>query len=81
MHVTAQYPGAEFDHRVAQVDDGAARYGPHIHPSRCVWKQDLQAADAIEQNGQTAEISVLSKSKGTFLHRLRRRSNEANMTA
>ena len=63
MDIRAQQPAGEHGHGVSQVDNGAAGQGPHEQPlGLLVWRrggrQDLQAADAVEEQGQGAEVGV-----------------------
>lgn len=60
MQITPQHLCREFDHRIAQIDDGASGYRAHIHPVFRVRELDLQAAQTVEEDGQAAEVGVFA---------------------
>lgn len=89
VNVTPQQPVRELDHRIAQVHDAVAWQRLHVQPGRFLpgghqgWRrQDLQAAETVEQDRQTAEVGVLPQSRTLLLgERLRGRLDEAGLVA
>ena len=87
MDVRPQQSAGEFGYGIADIDDGAARDGPHVQPlgrrlaRRRRRRQDLQAADAVEEQGQRAEIGVRAEGGLRGGRVLRWGFEEANLVA
>ena len=65
MDIRAKDTRGEFDHGVAEVDDGVVLERFHIVPGfvrgNGRGREDLQAAEAIEEHGDGAEVRVFAQ--------------------
>ena len=82
MDIRAQEAVGEFDHRIAQVDDGMAWKGLDVAPlGVAAWREDLQATETIEEDCNTAKIGVLAERGAAVVGRLWWCSDEAYLVA
>lgn len=82
MDVGSEQSVGEFHHGIAQVDDGMTRQRSHVAPfSIFARRENLQATKTVEQDGDAAEVCVLSQRGASVILRLWRRLDEAYLVS
>ena len=86
MDVRAQETVCELDHGVPQVDDGVAGKRAHEAPACAVvvvaaGREHLQASEAVEEEGDGAEVGVFSQRRPPVVDGLRQSLDEADVIA
>lgn len=82
MDVGSQDPIRKLDESIPNVDDGVVRKRLDMGPGRVVaGRQNLQAAEPIEEDGDAAKVCVLPKRNLLVINRLRRGFDHSDMVS